>query len=172
MRPPLGLRRPTKAFKVVVFPAPFAPISVTSSPLRTSRSMPLTALIPPYDTVRPLTSSKGASQVGGDDGGVAPYLCRGALGDLSPVVEDGDAVAQAHDEPHIVLDQEERGAIGADSLEQASQFRGLGRVHPRCGLGEGEQPGLRCQSARELEAPLVAVGQRPGELLRAIGDAD
>src|SRR5215510_1742794 len=107
MRPATGLRRPTNAFKVVVFPAPFAPISVTSSPLPMSRSMPLTALIPPYETVRPPTSSsKVASQVGGDDGGIAAHLGRGALGDLLPVIEHGNAVAQAHDEPHVVLDQE------------------------------------------------------------------
>src|SRR5262245_43820992 len=142
MRPPVGLRRPTKAFKVVVFPAPLAPISVTTSPLRTSRSMPFTALIPPYETVTPLTSSKCASQVGRDDRGVAPDLVGCALGNLPSVVEYGDPVAQAHDEPDIVLDQEERRAVGANFLEKTRQLHRLGGVHSRGGLVEGEQPRL------------------------------
>ncbi|CAB3772912.1 hypothetical protein LMG29739_06348 [Paraburkholderia solisilvae] len=39
--------RPVIAFIVVVLPAPFAPISVTSSPCATSMSTPLTAWMPP-----------------------------------------------------------------------------------------------------------------------------
>jgi hypothetical protein len=35
------------ALSAVVLPAPFAPISATSSPCMTSRSMPLTAWMPP-----------------------------------------------------------------------------------------------------------------------------
>src|SRR5262245_3971087 len=171
MRPPVGLRRPTKAFKVVVFPAPLAPISVTSSPLRTSRSMPLTALIPPYETVSPRTSSKGASQIGSNDGGIAPDLIGRALGNLSPVVENGDPVAQAQDEPHIVLDQKQRRAVGADFFKQARQFRGLGRVHSRGGLVEGEQLRLGCERPSELQASLIAIGQGPRQLAGAARDA-
>src|SRR6185295_10040326 len=116
-----------------------APISVTSSPFPMSRSMPLTALIPPYETVSPLTSSKGASQVGGDDGGIAAHLGRGAFRDLLPVIEHGDAIAQPHDEPHVVLDQQQRRAVGADFFEQALQLHGLRRVHPGGGLVECEE---------------------------------
>ena len=47
MVPLAGWSSPVIAFSVVVLPAPFAPISVTSSPARISRSMPLTALMPP-----------------------------------------------------------------------------------------------------------------------------
>src|SRR5262249_2349048 len=142
MRPATGLRRPTKAFNVVVFPAPFAPMSVTSSPFPTLRSTPLTALIPPYETVSPLTSSNGASQVGGNNGGVAADFGGHPLGYLPAVVEHRDAVTQVHDQAHIVLDQEQRRAVRADALEQALQLRRLGGVHPGCGLVEREQPGL------------------------------
>ncbi len=38
---------PVMAFSVVVLPAPLAPIRLTSSPLRTSKSTPLTAWMPP-----------------------------------------------------------------------------------------------------------------------------
>ena len=33
-----------------------------------------------------------------------------ALGDLLAVVEDGDPVADAHDHPHVVLDEQDRQA--------------------------------------------------------------
>ena len=38
---------PVIAFKVVVLPAPLAPIRLTSSPSRTSNEIPLTAWMPP-----------------------------------------------------------------------------------------------------------------------------
>ncbi|MBS1162882.1 MAG: hypothetical protein H6R03_778 [Burkholderiaceae bacterium] len=45
--PPAQAWVPVIAFSVVVLPAPLAPISVTSSPSRISRSTPLTAWMPP-----------------------------------------------------------------------------------------------------------------------------
>src|SRR5262245_28045623 len=137
MRPVAGRINPDNAFKVVVLPAPLAPISVTSSPCLTSRSMPLTALMPPSEIVSPRTSSKGASQVGCDDGGVALHLRGNTLGDLLAVIEHGNPVAQAHHEPHVVLDEKQRLAVGADALKQALQIRGFRRVHPGGGLVEG-----------------------------------
>jgi uncharacterized paraquat-inducible protein A len=47
MSPALMPSVPVMAFIVVVLPAPLEPISVTSSPSRTSRSTPLTAWMPP-----------------------------------------------------------------------------------------------------------------------------
>src|SRR5262245_57969597 len=111
MRPAAGRMSPASAFSVVVLPAPLAPINVTSSPSATSRSMPLTALMPPYATSSPLTSSKGASQVGFDDSRVALDLPGSALGDFPAVVENRHPVAQSHHELHVVLDQQQRGAV-------------------------------------------------------------
>ena len=45
--PLFGFKRPEMVFKTVLFPAPFAPISVTISPSATSRETPLTAWIAP-----------------------------------------------------------------------------------------------------------------------------
>ena len=47
MAPSAGRFSPEMAFSVVDFPAPFPPISVTSSPSFTVREIPLTASIPP-----------------------------------------------------------------------------------------------------------------------------
>ena len=50
--------------------------------------------------------------------GLRADLVRRALGDLLAVVEDGDPVADAHDHPHVVLDEQDR---------QAELARGAGR---------------------------------------------
>ena len=42
--------------------------------------------------------------------GIAADLVRRALGDLLAVVEDGDPVADPHDHPHVVLDEQDRQA--------------------------------------------------------------
>ncbi|MNT19594.1 hypothetical protein D3C72_1548590 [compost metagenome] len=47
MLPALGFSNPAKVFRVVVLPAPFAPISATISPSPTVRSMPLMAWMAP-----------------------------------------------------------------------------------------------------------------------------
>src|ERR1700761_7027092 len=103
MSPPSAGRLPVIAFMVVVLPPPLEPISDTSSPSRTSKSMPFTAWMPPYATFRPLTfnnvcaiSMSSRAEVGLDHFFVALHFRRGALGDLLAVVEHGHPVAQAH----------------------------------------------------------------------------
>ncbi len=57
MDPSDGRLMPEIVRRVVDFPAPFPPMSVTSSPSSTRTEMPLTASIPPYRTLTSLTSS-------------------------------------------------------------------------------------------------------------------
>ena len=47
MEPPEGFTSPAMARSVELLPAPLAPMSVTISPRRTSKEMPLTASMPP-----------------------------------------------------------------------------------------------------------------------------
>ena len=47
IEPDVGRRRPEIVRSVVVFPAPFVPMRVTTSPSLTSKLIPLTALILP-----------------------------------------------------------------------------------------------------------------------------
>ena len=42
--------------------------------------------------------------------GIAADLVRRALGDPLAVIEDGDPVADAHDDAHVVLDEQDRQA--------------------------------------------------------------
>src|SRR3954469_19095125 len=72
-------------FRVVVFPAPLRPTSVTSSPVRTSRSTPWSTCDSPYQACRPLSESSGSAmlrpQVGGDHGRVLGHRLVLALGE-------------------------------------------------------------------------------------------
>ena len=73
------------------------------------------ALMPPYATLSSLTSSKNPSQIGLDDRVIALHRGGHAFGDFLAVVEHGDAIAQPHHQLHVVLDQQDGGAVGADA---------------------------------------------------------
>ncbi len=102
--------------------------------------------------------SSGA-QVGLDHFFVLLHVVRRALGDLLAVVEHGDAVAQAHDELDVVLDQQDGAVVVADTVDQLAQHHLLGGVHAGGRLVERDQLRVGGERAGDLQAPLVAVGQ-------------
>ena len=81
-------------------------------------------------------------------------LVRRALGDLLAVVEDGDPVADAHDDPHVVLDQQDRqaevAAQPADEVGQllASRAGSSRRSARRAAGGPGPDASARAISSR------------------------
>ena len=106
--------------------------------------------------------SRGRSlaQVGLDHPGVSADLVRGALGDLLAVVEHRDPVADAHDHPHVVLDEQDRDAqLPADAGDEVGHLAGLDRVHAGRRLVEQQEARLAGERAGDLQAALVAVGQ-------------
>src|SRR5204862_3547574 len=62
----------------------------------------------------------GCAKISLDDGGVFADFFWGAGGDSFAVIENEDALADAHDDLHVVLDEQngkaEAGAKGADHL--------------------------------------------------------
>ena len=97
------------ARRVVLLPAPLARISVTISPCATAR---LTPSGHGWRRSRRRYSRRSArrhllAQVGVDHLRVAADLLRGALGDGLAVVEHVDALADAHDDLHVVLDEQD-----------------------------------------------------------------
>ena len=83
-----------------------------------------------------------------------------ALGDLLAVVEHRDALGDAHDDLHVVLDQQDRHRpLLAEPGEEVGERGRLLRVHAGGRLVEQEQLRLRRERARELEPALVAVGE-------------
>ena len=77
-----------------------------------------------------------------------------------------------HDHPHVVLDQHDRDAEVPDAPDQRDQLERLGRVHPRRGLVEQEERRPRRQGARDLQPPLVPVGQVHRELGLVLADPE
>src|SRR5687768_11772338 len=108
IRPAATGRRPEIARMTVVLPAPFAPISATTSPSLTLRLTPCRAWIRPYSSVILSISSSidrhpqvcGAHlRIGGD-------LGRRPLGDLATELQHHYPVGHTHDQPHVVLDEQ------------------------------------------------------------------
>src|SRR5438067_13170919 len=126
--PPANLiepsRRPTMPmmdFSVVVLPAPLRPRSVTTSPSRTSKSMPCKMCDSPYQALRPRTSSRlgmPRSQVGFDHARVPRHGGVIALGQYLAALQDGDALTERRYHREVVLDHEHR-AIGRHALDEA-----------------------------------------------------
>ena len=96
-------------------------------------------------------------------------LVEGALGELLAVVEGDDAVGDALDDVHVVLDHEDRvAALVAQAADQLGDLMGLVGVHPRGRLVEQQQPRARRHRAGDLQAPAVGVGEDVGGLVEAV----
>ena len=98
------------------------------------------------------------AEVAGDDLRIVAHGHRIALGDHAARLEAVDAVADAHDERHVVLDDQHRGAeLAADLHDQRTERLGLalrdagGRLveaqHPRR-RGRAGRPARRCAGCR------------------------
>jgi len=71
-----------------------------------------------------------------------------------------------------VLDEDDREAVGREGPQHLAQRDGLRRVHPGRRLIEDEEPGLGCECAGDLEAPLIAVRQLSGQGVRVPGQPE
>mmetsp|Transcript_1047 Transcript_1047/g.2758 ORF Transcript_1047/g.2758 Transcript_1047/m.2758 type:complete len:297 (+) Transcript_1047:2737-3627(+) len=113
-----------------------------------------------------------SAQIGFDDLLVALHLGRRALGDLLAVVQHRHAVAQAHHQLHVMLDQQDGAAVLADAVDQLAQHDLFGRIHAGGGLIERDQLGVGGQGPGDLQAALVAVAQSPRLEFGVLADAD
>src|SRR5258705_12696547 len=79
-------------------------------------------------------------QVRLDDGWIRLYLARSPFGDLLAEVEHVHSVGDAHDQPHVVLYQEDRQLeVVAQSLEERPELLDLFVTEPSCRLVEQQQ---------------------------------
>ena len=89
------------------------------------------------------------------------------------MVHDHDVIADAHDHPHVVFDEQHaQPEVGAEPADERGHLGGLVRVHPGRRLVEQQQGRLVAQRTGELEAPLVAVRQVLGELVLPATEPD
>src|ERR671920_87118 len=105
MRPSRSGSRPIRARSVVVLPAPLRPISATRPPGGTVSETPRRTRMPAMSAETPSSSS-----IGRDPDHLAPHLgvrqhlARRAEGGDAALAPDRDAVGEAGDDVHIVLD--------------------------------------------------------------------
>ena len=167
--PPRTRTRPMIACSVVDFPAPFGPMRPTISPGATSNDTPRTAGTPPYATSSPATSSEltvvllhgRLAEVGGRDVEVLPDLSRRPLRERPSLVEDLDAVADPHDERHVVVDQEHaRVVVVAHGAHHRGERGNLCLRETGRGLVHEEEPRLGRERTRDAEPALVPMRER------------
>ena len=87
-------------------------------------------------------------------------------GDRLAVIDDLDAVADAHHDSHVVFDKHDRQVkFVADLFDQADEVLLFGRIHAGGGFVEQQQlrPCRKCPD--DLETPLVAVWQAGAALV-------
>src|SRR5262249_5436619 len=165
--PRRGRKMPEIARSKVDFPAPLAPISATTAPSSTARLTPCNARLRPHLTWRSSTSRSGraallTAEVGLDHARVALNGRRRPFGDLLAEVQHGHDPGQAHDERHLVLDQQDRHALTTDLLDQRLELDRFLGIHAGRRLVEQQESRRAGERAGDLEPALLAVRQLDG----------
>ena len=94
---------------------------------------------------------------------VAADLARRALGQRPALVEHLDAVADVHDQRHVVIDEEHaRVVLVAHGAHDLGERRHLRLGEARRGLVHEHEPRLGRERTRDAEPSLVAVRERAG----------
>src|SRR5262249_24218182 len=113
------------------------------------------------------------AEIGGDHFRVVAHVVGRAVENLDPIVEHDHAVGNPHDDRHVVLDQQDRGAVlGAHAEQKLVELGAFARVEAGGGLVEAQQHRVGAHRARDLDAPLLAIGQVAGGVIRASQQAD
>ena len=100
------------------------------------------------------------AQIGLDDLRVVLNFVGRALGDDVAEVQHADALTDAHDQAHIVFNEQDGDLEGvADLYDILHELGGLGGVHAGRGLIQEQQGGIGGQGADDLQAALGAVGE-------------
>src|SRR4051812_15202997 len=113
------------------------------------------------------------AEVAGHDGRVAAHGRRGALGDQATEIEAVDAVADAHDERHVVFDDEHRRAeLPLDLLDERTEGLRLALRETGRRFVEAQHPGGEREQSGQLHDPAGAGGQIGDVALRVAAEAE
>src|SRR6266404_773201 len=143
---------PTTLFRSVLFPAPFAPMIVTTWPFGISNETSRTAWIAPYDMFTQSSFNIASllrcfrAEIGLDDPLVGLNYRGRPFRDLDPVVEYDNVVGDRHHQIHVMLDHQDRDAELADLDDQPAKLSRLLWVQAGGRFVEQEQ--LRLGSER------------------------
>src|SRR5579875_3172334 len=108
-----------------------------------------------------------ASEVGGAHIGVSLDRVGCTFGDLAAVEQDGDAIGEAENHVHVVLDDDD-GETGRDAPQETHGIGSFGRAHARGRLVEQQDLRLRRQGQPDLEPPFFAIGELGGRHIEAV----
>src|SRR5690606_12826197 len=160
---PLRLRMmPTMARSAVVLPTPLRPSSVTVSPSCTSRSMPCSAWLSPYQALSSRTASSAVLSVifGSHVGGAHTFVLADAAvvtaGEDFPALQHRDLMAEVGDHLEVVLDHQHR-ALGCHRPDELGDHRHVLVAHAGHGLVEQQHLRLQRQGGGQFQHPLAAV---------------
>src|SRR5262249_58846987 len=133
---------------LVAFPCPSAPISATISPRLISTSTPCKAGMFAYSTCRPSMRSMASlicaalrgspiclfrPEIGFDHPRMITNVGGASVCKLLAVIENGDAVASAHHNLHVVLHKHHRHAGSLNAADKADEPTCLRSVQTRSG---------------------------------------
>ena len=192
----MGFSSPASESSVDVLPAPFRPISATTSPASpagrgrgsppVARSRPTgprhsmsvvvdswsgrTALIVgsarPRERLRRASSSAVPRYASFTAGFSRTSVGRAGRDHLTEVEHD-DPIAGRHDEPDVVLDEQHtHGAVVGEAADQRRQLLALGLVEAGGRLVEHDDRRARRHRAGDADEPPAPVRQRVGKLVR------
>ena len=96
-----------------------------------------------------------------------------AFGDQLAEVEHEDVRADLHDELHVVLDEQDRHAVGRRARAAARRTPSVSSSSwPDAGSSSSSSRGWMASARAELDEPALAGGQRVGALVGHVGQAD
>ena len=113
------------------------------------------------------------TQIGCDHLRVVAHRFRIAIGDLLAVIENDHVVGDLHHHAHVMLDQEDRGAVFAtDELQEIVELGRFTRVEACCRLVEAKKVRIGAHRACDLEAALRAIGKVAGRIVCTVDQID
>src|SRR5581483_892841 len=170
---PRAETRPMIALMLVERPTPLRPSRATISPGSTRKLTPWRTWLLPYQACRSFTSSIGEfrPQVRFAHGRRLADFRRRPGGDDLAVHQHGDAVRQAEDDAHVVLDHHQRLPFG-DPADERHRVLRLGMAHPGGRLVEQDDLGAGGDGDADLQRALFGVREHGGGRGAPAGEAD
>src|SRR5690348_9628939 len=162
---------PTRLFRSVLLPAPLGPITATISDgptatetLRITGTAPYPAVTPSarrLGTGRSSASGILANKVSVDNLSLSPQAGHGSAADQLSLRHHENGIAQLLDQVELVLDHQDRHALGAQRLQVVADLVDDARVHARHRLVEKQAGRVEHERAHDLDEPLLAAAHLP-----------
>ena len=100
---------------------------------------------------------------------LSDLLCRARCDQLAEV-QHLDAIAQAEDEVHVVIDQEHPDAVVRDPTNEVSEPRGFGGIQPTRRFIEQQDLGIARERTRHRHQLALTLGEASGGPITQILD--